>query len=530
MGVTLYDIKVTSNAARTFTKDATAAKASTTAINQNTTALVTNDKSKTKTGRTSKLLNGLVSKLTKVTEKNTKSTLANAVAQRIAAKASRTAGMNFGMLSLRISEGLVPVLAILYTAMLPVAAGLLAIASAAIVATGGVLGLMGVGLYAWSKRFKTTAQGYAGARRPYQTSEEPDFLKELGKGFGKVLDIPEIAKMINEAVVLTQDIFGTTLPEAFKKFMLNVDMGVMRTIMKLFTEWLPDAATGLARWGSALFAEIGEGSLGRLNKFFKYLAQGLQNTAKWLSVAGFSQLDDLTSILGQAISQLMTLGKTVLPILVDVLKSVYPMPLKPIIEGLTSFFDALGNSKAGMATVKALTGMFLVLATLSLTESFIIAIGVMAKALIMLTSVVLGISTGFATLILIAIALGTALLLWATRWQIVKDALVTLGTFIINEFIFIYNVVAKWIGNLKNLFSWMIGSDERVDYTKAYRELTYSDGSSIFDTSSSKAGQVYESRRDVNIEVTFDKDAAEYGFGSFISDKLKGVRGGVSNV
>lgn len=528
MAVTLYDIKVTSNAARTFTKDAAAAKTSTTAVNQNTTALVANDKAKTKKSATSKLLTSMMSKLTKVTDKNSKSTLANALAQRIAAKASRTAGINFGMLSLRISEGLVPVLAILYTAMLPVAAGLLAIASAAIVATGGVLGLMGVGLYAWSKRFKTTAQGYAGARRPYQTSEEPDFMKELGKGFTKVLDLPEIAAMINEAVVLTQDIFGTTLPEAFKKFMLNVDMGVMRTIMKLFTEWLPDAATGLARWGSALFAEIGEGSLGRLNKFFKYLAQGLQNTARWLSDTGFAQLDDLTLILGQAISQLMVLGKTVLPILVDVLKSVYPMPLKPIIAILTSFFDSIGKSKAGMELIKLLTGLFLVIATISLTESFLVALGVALKVFVAIVAAVLGLSTAWA-IVAIAIAAVIAGIIYylITHFDIVKKLFVTLGTIIIDAVLFVYNNVAKIVGGIKNLFSFMTGSDERVDYTKPYRELKYSTGENIWDTS--QAGQVYADRQNVNVEVTFDKDAAEYGFGSFISDKLKGVRGGVSN-
>jgi len=520
MSVTLYDIKVTSNAARVFTKDAVAAKASTNAINGNTASHVANDKQKTKGGATSRILSNLTTKLTKVTDKSTKSTLMNAVAQRISAKASRTAGINFGMLSLRISEGLVPVLAILYTAMLPVAAGLLAIASAAIVATGGVLGLMGVGLYAWSKRFKTTAQGYAGARRPYQTSEEPDFFKELTKGFGKVLNIDEIANMINEAVILTQDIFGTTLPEAFKQFMLNVDMGVMRTIMKLFTEWLPDAATGLAKWGSALFAEIGEGSLSRLNKFFKYLAQGLQNTAEWLSVGGFEQLDNLTSILGQAISQLMTLGKTVLPILVDVLKSVYPMPLKPIIDHLTSFFDALSKSQSGMSILKALTGLFIILATIGLTESFLIAIGVALKIIVGGLALLLGVSTGWIVVVIAAISLMVAGLLWlATKSELVKGVLTTLGIFILNTFDTIVNGV-------KRMFSFVTGAE--VDVGEPLREYKYKDGTSIWDE------PTYGIREfpTVVVEGNITVDENQFGIGVLdtLSGQLKGVRGGVSNV
>lgn len=521
MPVTLYDIKVTSNAARTFTKDAAAAKASTNAINENTAATVTNDKSKTKHTRTSRLLSNLTDKLTKVTNKSTKSTLANAVAQRISAKASRTAGINFGMLSLRISEGLVPVLAILYTAMLPVAAGLLAIASAAIVATGGVLGLMGVGLYAWSKRFKTTAQGYAGARRPYQTSEEPDFFGELTKGFTKVLDIKQIADMINEAVILTQDIFGTTLPDAFKKFMLNVDMGVMRTIMKLFTEWLPDAATGLARWGSALFAEIGEGSLNKLNKFFKYLAQGMQNTAKWLADVGFGQLDDLTSILGQAISQLMTLGKTVLPILVDVLKSVYPMPLKPIIDQLTLFFDAISKSQAGMAVLKALTGLFIVLATISLTESFLIAVGVALKIIVGGLALLLGISTGWVIVVIAAIGILVTGLLWlATKSEVVKGVLTTLGIFILNTFDTI-------VGGIKRMFNFITGAETEVDVGKPLREYKYKDGTSIWDE------PTYGIREQptIIVEGNITVDDNQFGIGVLdtLSGQLKGVRGGVSN-
>lgn len=509
MPTTLYEVIMHSNVASVMTKDTAATSVNTKAMERNRVAFQSRETILKNTAARQTRLKNVTDKLNKSTKKLTKSTLLNALAQRIMSKAGRTAGINFGMLSLRISEGLVPVLAMLYTAMLPVAAGLLAIASAAVVATGGVLGLMGVGLYAWSKRFEKSQTGYSGARRPFSSGTETDFMGQVMEGFVKVLDDPEIKRMIDTAVDWTQNIFGTVLPNAFKEFLLNVDMGVMDTIMTMFTEWLPDAASGLAKWGSKLFETIGSGSLRRLNLLFKYLAQGLQNTAQWLKDGGFDELDGLTNIMGQLLSQLMELGKNVLPVLVEVLKSVYPNPLKPIINILIGLFDSIQKSEASMAVVKAMTQMFVALVALKGLELFLVSfvgiIDILAGVFVAIT----GATVAFATLgVTIALAAGAITLILAAKFETWRKIIVTFGTGVINFFTLMWNGWAKLFGFIVNTLNFLTGDDKRVDYTKEYRQLKYKNGEDIW---SPVVSDNYKSQQEVKVKVEVDEN--QFGIG-----------------
>ena len=344
------------------------------------------------------------------------------------------------------------------------------------------------------------------------------------KPFVEILDDPEIKRMIDTAVEWTKHIFGEVLPNSFKAFLTNVDMGVMDTIMVMFTEWLPKAARGLAIWGSKLFKEIGAGSLGRLNKLFKYLAGGLQSTAEWLNKGGFEQLDSLSSMLGQLMSQLMELGKTVLPILVETLKTLYPFPIKPIIDTLISFFESIRDSEVGTRVIKAMAQMFVGLLALKGLESFLVAFNGLATILVKVIAAVFSLSAGWAIVLAAILVFGTAGLLWlANKSELARKILVTLGVTVINVFTFMYNSIAVWVSNIKNLFNWLTGNDERVDYTKEYRQLKYNTGENIWGT---PVNDMSVQQQEVKVEVVMDENVFGMGILDFLSADVTQHTGG----
>jgi len=458
MPVTLYEIKVISNAARTFEKDAAAAEASSAAINKNTASTKVNEKAKQSNSKSTGALSRAIARLTRALTLDNKTKKRNIILTKLMNRANRTAGLNIGMLSFRISEGLVPVLGIMYTAMLPVIAGLLAIASAAAVATGGVIGLMGVGLYAWSKRFKKNASGYTGARRPYDTSQDVNFSEEVMKGFTEVLADPALQGRINRAIEWTKKIFHDVLPNALKEFILNVDMGAIERIMEIFSEWLPNAARGLAKWGNQMFNLIGERSLSAINKLFSYIANGLKSTAEWLKSSGFDQLDDLMSTLGSFIGLFTKLGKSVLPIIIEALKSIYPTPFKPVVNLLVKLFNSMSQSKTIMTVIGILAK---IIASLILLSSFSAVLGsvisgffslmsvlsMIAPVLIQLATVILGSTVGIIALIGVL-----AYLIWKYREQI-KEFFVKLGTWIIDG-------LKSFFSKISDIFNLEFGSEE----------------------------------------------------------------------
>ena len=366
----LYNIKVTSNWAAVMAKDTAATNSNTKSKAANAAATTAGDKSHTDSGKSLSWLSKLLGYNSKAKDKNTKSTMLNTYMQRLMNKSTKTAGYNIGGLSLRIHESLVPALAILASAMLPVIAGLLAIGSAAIVAFGGVVGVAAVGLLGWSKKYSKQQEtgGYAGGRQPYNTGmTQPDFMSEVMSGFSGMLDDPKI----QFAVDWTEDLFKTTLPNAFQTFLDAIDMSVMKDMLGLFTDWLPNAARGLAKWGIEIYRLIGPRSLKAINDVFKWIAAGLINISHWLNLEGFDQIDQLSRNIADFAGEIMNLGKEALPILNDALTAIYPTPFKPVIEGLTSLFEAIGDSDTGTDAVVKLTQLFVAMAAFKAVESFI---------------------------------------------------------------------------------------------------------------------------------------------------------------
>ena len=292
--------------------------------------------------------------------------------------AQKQVGYNMLGMSIRVGAWFVPTMLIMATSMLPVIAGLLAIASAAVVATGGIAGLAAIGLWKKSKE-QSASGGFAGARRPYGgAGEQMSFISTLMQPIADVMNDPTFTRQITLATDFITETFGKTIPNAFRAFLNNVDLGVMEWLTDLFGTWLPKAAASLANWGSVLLKTIGGKSLSAVNNFFKYLAGGIQNIAEWLDASGFSQIGALTSILSDAIHQLMILGTSALPTLVHVLKQLWPFPLKPMIEGLSSLFQAMSDSPAALKAITGLVQLFTVLAAFKLAGT---VLGVVAGAL-----------------------------------------------------------------------------------------------------------------------------------------------------
>jgi hypothetical protein len=240
------------------------------------------------------------------------------------------------MLSLRMSESLVPVLLTSYTAMLPVIAGLLAIASAATVAAVGIAGVLGLGIAAISQRGAN--KNVWGA---WNIRDERGALEQLLQPLKDALKSPEIKRTIDIVTAFTDDFFGETLPDSFKNFVSAVDIGSLSSLFERFQQWLPATATSIAELGNEIYNAIGARSLSSINKMFKYLAGGLKNTAYWLKAGGFEDIENFGSVLGRFISKLTDLGKSVLPILSDALDSIYPYPIEPVIDKMTEFFDGI---------------------------------------------------------------------------------------------------------------------------------------------------------------------------------------------
>lgn len=477
----LYNIKVTSNWAAVMAKDTAATNSNTKSKAANMAATTAGDKSHTDSGKSLSWLSKLLGYNSKAKDKNTKSTMLNTYMQRLMNKSTKTAGYNIGGLSIRIHESLVPALAILASAMLPVIAGLLAIGSAAIVAFGGVVGVAAVGLLGWSKRYSKQQEtgGYAGGRQPYTTGmTQPDFMSEVMSGFSGMLDDPKI----QFAIDWTEDLFKTTLPNAFQTFLDAIDMSVMKDMLGLFTDWLPNAAKGLAKWGQTIYSLIGKGSLKRINDVFKWIAAGLINVSKWLKPEGFDQIDQLSRSIADFAGEIMSLGKEALPIINDAMTAIYPQPFKPIMQGLTGLFKTIGESERGTKAVVLLTQLFIAVAALKGLELFVAGFISLGSGLKLFIPVITYIAewmfllyqgglalAGLPLSIVVAFsALGALILLeimsWDNKFSVaLRGIFVNLGTEIINVFIDIFNAIA---GMSNRLLGTDFGKMEHWDYAR----------------------------------------------------------------
>lgn len=371
----LINIIATSNLAKELNKDTAAVEANTLALNGNTAALKLNGVASEKV--TTSRRKGL--RYTKYSENSYVrfgQKVANATSKLLGLdRAQNAVGYNIMGLSIRIGAWFVPMMAAMYTSMLPVIAGLLAIGSAAGVASLGLIGVLGVGAAALYKQM-SGGNGYAGPRRPYTAStQQESIVSVLLKPLSDTIGSPEIEGQIATSVAFLKYTFGTTLPDAFKSFIGNIDIDAMKMIMSMFSSWLPRAAKSTAEWGSSLVKIIGAGSLERVNNLFKWIAGGIMNTADWLANGGgWDHIDDITTLLGDVIHALNELGKSALPVFVDVLQQIWPNPLKPIIENLTRLFRFVANSPNLLAFIEFLIKIGVVMVSLKAIGSILLPI------------------------------------------------------------------------------------------------------------------------------------------------------------
>lgn len=456
----------------------------------------------------------ITSRLTRKINNWSKALQKNNLIQKALAKSSHTAGINIGALSLRINEGLVPVLLLAYSAILPVVAGLLAIASAAVVAGAGIVGVLGLGVAALST--KRGAPPVWGARN---VTEDKGVFAELLEPLKDALKSRELKSSIRVVTELTEDFFGDTLPKSFKAFISALDMKAISNMFKAFQNFLPGASKSVAELGNEIYNAIGDRSLRSINKLFKYIAAGLKNTAEWLAETGFDDIESFGSILSAFISKLLDLGKSVLPTLTKSLENVYPIPLEPMIESLTNFFNSIRDTdtQRGIAALASIAVSMVAISTV------ISVIGGVISALKGLSFIWKGLSLiGFAlgvaegataiaglagSLFVLGIAIGTvALLKLAEEYDIVRKILTNLGVFIINVFIYVVNTLTNPLRYLANIVGWITGNETLKNYDPRLQYWRYSLKEDNIDEAGNIITQNQQNTQVMPVEITLHNE------------------------
>jgi hypothetical protein len=315
-----------------------------------------------------------VTKTGAATELTNKELIANILITKIFNRENKTAGLNIGMLSLRIHEWLVPVLGIAYTAMLPVIAGLVTIAAAAGAAGIALAGVGALGAFRWSRDF-------TGGLKPVQMNAnwafagENDFSDVVFKGIIDALDNPSIRGKMDRAADWVEQIFKYTIPSALIGFVRGIDMGVMKHIVDIFNKWLPDVMERMSTWGSELIKIYGSRSLKLISKGISSLARSLLDFALWMKTEGEEDIIDFFGRIIEFLGGLFKLGMAVLPVMNQMLAEIWPMPLKPILQTLTAFFETLENypvvGKTVMLFTQYLVGLVAIKAIIGTIGAFL---------------------------------------------------------------------------------------------------------------------------------------------------------------
>ena len=297
---------------------------------------------------------------TNETRENTRAKMRNIAATGIAAlrnhymaRSSHTAGLNIGMLSVRIHEWLVPALGLAYSAMLPVIAGLATIGATAITAAAGLVGMAGVGLAAWSQQLK--GKNRLDMQANWAFRDEGNFGDVVLEGLVDALHNPSIRSRMDKAVMWTKDIFHNILPNALISFVKNVDMGAIGMIVDLFSKWLPSAMGDLAAWGSQLVNIFGAQALGMVDSAIRTLAGAITDFARWMSSGGSEDVVDFMNVLVEMLGLIGRLGMATLPVFNKFLSGIYPHPLKPIANTLIGLMNTLNESPMAMNAVLKLS-------------------------------------------------------------------------------------------------------------------------------------------------------------------------------
>lgn len=346
----LINILATSNLAQVLAEDDAALQINTDLLAENTAALKANAAASKNVKKPLKEVATATKQVTIETEQSSTG-IKNFIRQLLGLDdASRKVGYNVLGFSFRVGNWFVPAMLLLASSLLPVIAGLLAIGSAAAIATLGILGLLAVGAIVLSRRNASgnTSGGIGGFRRPYSGlggTGPTNVMTTIFQPIVDILDSKQFRRQTDSAVIFFKATMGA-LGAAIGNFMTSANSPAFGIIKDLFLNWLPAAGTSLAKWGSRILGLIGVGSLSRINKFFIYLANGIENTSRWLAQGGgWQNIDMLLGIIGDIISVIMTLGKSAFPIFLAALNLVYPNPLRPLLLAASTFFKDLSENK-----------------------------------------------------------------------------------------------------------------------------------------------------------------------------------------
>jgi hypothetical protein len=419
----LINIIARSNLAEVLAKDNVALEANSAAMKANSASLVANSMASARAARQKRGLVQQTFNATGAFNKATQSVKNFVISLFGLDEATSRVGYNIMGFSFRIGQWFVPAMLLMATALLPVIAGLLAIGSAAAVAGLGILGVLGLGAALMQHRMnKEGAEGgYGGARRPYSGGgggSTKSVWTVLLEPIWQVLDSPKYKSAVDNAVLFVKATFGG-LAEALGSFLSNVDPGMVGWLEELFLDWLPKAGASVAKWGSRLVQMIGGGSISRINDFFKYLADGIMSTAEWLNDGGWEQLDEFAAIGKDVIGTLMVMGKSAFPILLQVLRKIWPFPLKPVFLAIATFLSDVGHNENVMKVIGGIAQVIVLfviikIALISVVSLFLTAVG---KLLIIGAAIYVA-AAG------ISYFVNNAIALFLSFFQFIRDSLV----------------------------------------------------------------------------------------------------------
>jgi len=355
-------------------------------------------------------------------------------------------GVSLGNLNFRIRHQTLIVLSALATALVPIASGLLAVATAATTAAAAIAGLLGLGLYKWYRQWKEVEEGfggYAGARRPYHFGRGGrglqmwGFMGEVMAGIKAVMDTGEFARSFERLAEWTKKIFQVVLPNAFRAFLRHVNPQVVKMLQDLFERALPRLGELLAIFGSELLSLIGKGSIERINKVIKGIGRFLLGVARWLTVGdNFKQIDEFMKKFAKLLRLLYLIGDKFLPILNSVLDFVYKL-LKFAGLLIVKVVDAIGANNVARLMKVALTITLIVSLLSGAIGTFIAVLNVLGVIYTIFGSI------GFAALGVVGAitALTGVLMALSERVPEVAWFLANMGTAIRNFFRKIKNIL-----------------------------------------------------------------------------------------
>lgn len=367
MSTFLIKIVASSNLAEVLAADNAALETNSAVLAQNTSALQANSAASKsgRGGRGKKVATEIAEELT-YWERRTEQLKANAKGWMSLKGAQEQVGYTVMGISFRVGQWFVPAMGMMLTSIIPVIVALLAMASAAVLAGGALVGVFALGALAYMrKQGKNPMGGYGGARRPFDSNGSQGYasLSTIFEPVWKVLESPKLKNQMENATWFFKATIGS-FADGLGKFLSEIDPGMLKTLENMFLNWLPKGMQQLARWGNSMVRLIGAGTIQRLGNLISWIARGLMNSAVWLENGGWDEIDKITKSLDDMCSVLMDLGKSALPVFTSALAAIWPKPLKPILEAVTALFLTIANNPDIKNTFIIMTQFLLTVAAL----------------------------------------------------------------------------------------------------------------------------------------------------------------------